>query len=104
MTEHELLQIFRETGALLEGHFILRSGLHSRQYFQCALAFQQMPVVEKVGGALAGKVGRLNPATVIAPAMGGYPPVPRRRSRHFSGRGRAVRHLPHGVRAWAGIR
>ena len=71
MTEHELLQIFRETGALLEGHFILRSGLHSRQYFQCALAFQQMPVVEKVGGALAGKVDRLNVATVIAPAMGG---------------------------------
>jgi len=71
MTEHELLQIFRETGALLEGHFILRSGLHSRQYFQCALAFQQMPVVEKVGGALAAKVRGLNPATVIAPAMGG---------------------------------
>jgi orotate phosphoribosyltransferase len=71
MTEHELLRIFRETGALLEGHFILRSGLHSRQYFQCALAFQQMPVVEKVGGALAAKVRNLNPATVIAPAMGG---------------------------------
>ncbi len=71
MSEHELLQIFRATGALLEGHFILRSGLHSRQYFQCALAFQQMPVVEKVGEVLAGKVGRLNPATVIAPAMGG---------------------------------
>ena len=49
MTEHEILQVFRETGALLEGHFILRSGLHSRQYFQCALALQQMPVVEKLG-------------------------------------------------------
>src|SRR5438876_1919170 len=71
MTEHELLQIFRETGALLEGHFVLRSGLHSRQYFQCALAFQQMPVVEKVGGALAEKIRHLNPATIIAPAMGG---------------------------------
>src|SRR5437762_7369796 len=71
MTEQEMLEIFRQTGALLEGHFVLRSGLHSRQYFQCALAFQQMPVVEKVGGALAGKVGRLNVATVIAPAMGG---------------------------------
>src|SRR2546422_9369558 len=71
MTEHDLLQIFRETGALLEGHFILRSGLHSRQYFQCALALQQMPVVEKVGGALAEKVRHLNAATVIAPAMGG---------------------------------
>src|SRR5437764_6415080 len=71
MTEEEILQIFRETGALLEGHFILRSGLHSRQYFQCALAFQQMPVVEKVGEALAEKVRELKPATVIAPAMGG---------------------------------
>ena len=37
MTKDEVLQIFRETGALLEGHFILRSGLHSRQYFQCVL-------------------------------------------------------------------
>jgi orotate phosphoribosyltransferase len=71
MTKDEVLQIFRDTGALLEGHFILRSGLHSRQYFQCALALQQMPVVEKVGGALAEKVRHLKPATVIAPAMGG---------------------------------
>lgn len=71
MTKDEVLQIFRETGALLEGHFILRSGLHSRQYFQCALALQQMPVVERVGGALADKARHLNPATVVAPAMGG---------------------------------
>jgi orotate phosphoribosyltransferase len=71
MTNDEVLQIFRDTGALLEGHFILRSGLHSRQYFQCALALQQMPIVEKVGGALADKVRELNPATVVAPAMGG---------------------------------
>jgi orotate phosphoribosyltransferase len=71
MTKDEVLQIFRDTGALLEGHFILRSGLHSRQYFQCALALQQMPVVEQFGRALVGKVRRLNVATVIAPAMGG---------------------------------
>ena len=71
MTEPEILQVFRETGALLEGHFVLRSGLHSRQYFQCALALQQMPVVERVGAALAEKVRHLKPATVIAPAMGG---------------------------------
>ena len=51
--ETEVLQIFRESGALLEGHFVLRSGLHSRQFFQCALAMQQMPVVEKLGAALA---------------------------------------------------
>ncbi|HHY84520.1 MAG TPA: orotate phosphoribosyltransferase [Verrucomicrobia bacterium] len=71
MTQDEVLQIFRETGALLEGHFILRSGLHSRQFFQCALAFQEMPIVEKIGAALADKVRHLNARTVIAPAMGG---------------------------------
>jgi orotate phosphoribosyltransferase len=71
MTSEEALDLFRQTGALLEGHFILRSGLHSRQYFQCALALQQMPIVERFGAALAGRVRPLSPATVIAPAMGG---------------------------------
>src|SRR3974390_56971 len=71
MTATEVLQIFRESGALLEGHFVLRSGLHSRQYFQCALALQQMPTVEKLGSELAAKVRPLNVATVVSPAMGG---------------------------------
>jgi orotate phosphoribosyltransferase len=71
MTESEVLRIFHETGALLEGHFVLRSGLHSRQFFQCAIALQQMPTVEKLGAALAAKVKSLNAATVISPAMGG---------------------------------
>src|SRR5512138_3494097 len=71
MTEQEILQIFRDTGALLEGHFILRSGLHSRQYFQCALALQHMPTVEKLGAELAGKVRGLGAITVVSPAMGG---------------------------------
>ncbi len=71
MTSEEVLQIFRDTGALLEGHFILRSGRHSRQYFQCALALQQMPVVERFGAALADRVRTLDVATVIAPALGG---------------------------------
>ena len=71
MTESEVLQIFRDSGALLEGHFVLRSGMHSRQFFQCALALQQMPVVEKFGAELANKVRPLQPATVISPAMGG---------------------------------
>jgi orotate phosphoribosyltransferase len=71
MTQDEVLQIFRDTGALLEGHFVLRSGLHSRQYFQCALALQQMPVVEKFGAELARKVRSLGAVTVISPAMGG---------------------------------
>ena len=71
MTSAEALQIFRDTGALLEGHFILRSGLHSRQYFQCALALQHMPTVEKLGQALADQVRALGAVTVISPAMGG---------------------------------
>ena len=71
MTKDEALQIFRDTGALLEGHFILRSGLHSRQFFQCALALQQMPVVEKIGAAVADRVRQLGAVTVIAPALGG---------------------------------
>jgi len=71
MTQNEVLQVFRDSGALLEGHFILRSGLHSRQFFQCALALQQMPVVEKLGAALAAKLKPLGAATVVSPAMGG---------------------------------
>src|SRR2546429_1505905 len=71
MTKDEALQIFRDSGALLQGHFILRSGLHSRQFFQCALALQQMPSVEKLGAELAAKVRHLAAATVISPAMGG---------------------------------
>ena len=71
VTETEALQIFRDSGALLEGHFILRSGLRSRQYFQCALALQDMPTVEKIGAALAAKIRHLGAKTVTAPAMGG---------------------------------
>jgi len=71
MTQDEVLQVFRDSGALLEGHFILRSGLHSRQFFQCALALQQMPVVEKLGAELASKLRSLGAVTVVSPAMGG---------------------------------
>ena len=71
MTENEILQIFRDSGALLQGHFILRSGLHSRQFFQCALALQQMPTVEKLGAELVRKVRSLGAVTVVSPAMGG---------------------------------
>ena len=71
MTNAEALDLFRQTGALLEGHFVLRSGLHSRQFFQCALALQQMPIVEKFGAAIAQRVAGLQVQTVISPAMGG---------------------------------
>jgi orotate phosphoribosyltransferase len=71
VTNAEALDLFRQTGALLEGHFILRSGLHSRQFFQCAQALQQMPIVEKFGAALVAKAKGLGIETVISPAMGG---------------------------------
>ena len=71
MKVEQVLNEFKKSGALLEGHFILRSGLHSRQFFQCALALQQMPVVEKLGAALAAKLKPLGAVTVVSPAMGG---------------------------------
>lgn len=71
MIDSEALQLFRDTGALLDGHFILRSELRSRQFFQCALALQKMPIVERFGAALAEKARPLGAVTVVAPAMGG---------------------------------
>ncbi|HUJ10618.1 MAG TPA: orotate phosphoribosyltransferase [Verrucomicrobiae bacterium] len=71
MTEREVLQIFRDTQALLDGHFLLRSGLHSRQYFQCALVLQHPLIAERLCGELADKLKPTAPQTVISPAMGG---------------------------------
>lgn len=71
MTRDEVLEVFRQNNALLEGHFILRSGLRSREFFQCAQALQKMPVVEQLGAALADKVRNLGITTVVAPAIGG---------------------------------
>ena len=52
----DLLALFRKTGALLDGHFVLRSGLHSREYFQCALLLEHTGIAAKVCGWLADKV------------------------------------------------
>jgi len=67
----DLLALFRETGALLDGHFILRSGLHSREYFQCALLLQHTDVAAKVCARLAEKLRQFDCDTVISPALGG---------------------------------
>jgi orotate phosphoribosyltransferase len=56
---------------LLDGHFLLRSGLHSRQYFQCALVLQYPHVAERLCGALAAKLKDVGAHTVVSPAMGG---------------------------------
>ncbi|MGB8341498.1 MAG: orotate phosphoribosyltransferase [Chthoniobacterales bacterium] len=67
----DLLALFRRTGALLDGHFILRSGLHSRQFFQCALLLQHTEIAAQVCGQLANKLRDLECDTVISPALGG---------------------------------
>ena len=66
-----MLQTFRETRALLDGHFLLRSGLHSRQYFQCALVLQHTRIAERLCAALTGKLADAGAQTVISPALGG---------------------------------
>jgi orotate phosphoribosyltransferase len=71
MTEADLLALFRRSGALLEGHFRLSSGLHSPGYLQCALVLQYPHDAEALGAALAREVGSLGAATVLSPALGG---------------------------------
>ena len=67
----DLLALFRKTGALLDGHFVLRSGLHSRQFFQCALLLQYTDIAADVCGRLAAKLRHLECESVISPALGG---------------------------------
>src|SRR2546423_236955 len=67
----DLLALFRKTGALLDGHFVLRSGLHSREYFQCAILLQDTNVAERVCKMLADKLRRFDCDSVISPALGG---------------------------------
>jgi orotate phosphoribosyltransferase len=67
----ELLTLFRKTGALLEGHFVLRSGLHSREYLQCALLLEHTDIAAKVCGWLADQLREFDCEVVISPALGG---------------------------------
>jgi orotate phosphoribosyltransferase len=67
----DLLALFRRTGALLDGHFVLRSGLHSRQFFQCALLLQHTEIAADICGRLADKLRRIECDAVISPALGG---------------------------------
>jgi orotate phosphoribosyltransferase len=66
-----LLAVFQKTGALLEGHFQLTSGLHSPRYLQCALVFQHPEHAEWVGRALAVHFSDEGVSAVVAPAIGG---------------------------------
>ncbi|WP_417317547.1 orotate phosphoribosyltransferase [Emcibacter sp.] len=73
MNREEVLETFREAGALLEGHFLLSSGLHSPMYLQCARVLMDARRADKLCAALAAKVratiGEID--MVVSPAMGG---------------------------------
>lgn len=73
MNDQELKTVFRETGALLGGHFRLSSGLHSDQYFQCALVLCEPGTASRLGQALGEAVRRepWKPDVVVSPALGG---------------------------------
>ena len=74
MSDDQILDEFRAAGALLEGHFILSSGLRSPKYLQCARVLMDGACAERLAGALASKLpadirGRID--AVVSPAMGG---------------------------------
>src|SRR5437868_5246465 len=71
MTRDELLDRFRRSGALLEGHFRLTSGLHSPGYLQSALVLQYPAHAEALGRALAAKLPQTGASAVLSPALGG---------------------------------
>lgn len=71
MQEAEILKHLADTGALLRGHFLLRSGLHSDQYFQGALLLQHTLIASKLCAALAEPWQDQGITTVISPATGG---------------------------------
>jgi orotate phosphoribosyltransferase len=71
----DLLALFKERGALLEGHFLLTSGLHSPRYLQCARVLMDPVLATRLGGDLAAALrpllGGATPGAVVAPALGG---------------------------------
>lgn len=75
MTEKQILKAFKDTGALLEGHFELRSKLHSNRYFQCANVLQYPRIAAKLcrevtrRAVASGKLGKVD--AVVSPAVGG---------------------------------
>ena len=71
MNQNEILQIFKDAGALLEGHFLLSSGLHSQQYLQCARVLENPQVAQKLCQELAKQYQQQAINVVIGPALGG---------------------------------
>jgi orotate phosphoribosyltransferase len=71
MTKEEIVQLFHDTGALLEGHFRLTSGLHSPKYFQCAKVLQFPEYAELLCRQIAERFKDERVDVVISPALGG---------------------------------
>ncbi len=71
MDKDTAIQMFKDSGALLEGHFKLTSGLHSPQYFQCAKVLQYPAYAERLCQVIADHFKDLNVDCVISPAIGG---------------------------------
>src|SRR5262245_21822926 len=71
LTRDELLDLFRRSGALLDGHFRLTSGLHSSSYLQCALVLSRPGDAEVLGRDIADKVRAFGATVVLSPALGG---------------------------------
>jgi orotate phosphoribosyltransferase len=71
LRSEEVIEKFRQTGALLEGHFVLTSGLHSNAYLQCALVLQHPGEAEEFGRAIAAQFKDKNIEVVASPAIGG---------------------------------
>ena len=71
MMEEHFEDLLRRTGALLEGHFVLTSGLHSSHYIQCARTLQYPKHAEALGGCLADKFQDYEVDAVVSPAVGG---------------------------------
>jgi orotate phosphoribosyltransferase len=75
LTNESLLRLFEERGALLQGHFLLTSGLHSPRYLQCARVLMDPALATRLGKALAERLrpllGEKQPGAVVAPALGG---------------------------------
>ena len=71
MDAGDVIERFKRSGALLEGHFRLTSGLHSSGYLQCALVLQHPREAEALGEALAARVRDLRAEAVLSPALGG---------------------------------
>ena len=106
LTRDALLDLFRRSGALLEGHFRLTSGLHSPGYLQCALVLQHPAHAEALGRAIAENTRMLRP-TIVAPvrarsaaaSIGASPGVSRNARDCFSRGGKTPPSLPRVVPA-----